>query len=113
MRIGIVCYAHTGGSGIVATELAIALAERGHDLHVLSTEPPFRFPDNRVNLRFHEVATPAYPLFREPQYALSLATAIVQVSRVSRAANHGVASDGSRAVGDDDPPRDRHHAGRQ
>jgi N-acetyl-alpha-D-glucosaminyl L-malate synthase BshA len=81
VRIGIVCYAHTGGSGIVATELAIALAERGHDLHVLSTEPPFRFPNDRPNLRFHEVATPAYPLFREPQYALSLATAIVQVSR--------------------------------
>ena len=81
MRIGIVCYASTGGSGIVATELAIALADRGHDLHVLSTEPPFRFPTDRPNLRFHEVATPAYPLFREPQYALSLATAIVQVSR--------------------------------
>ena len=81
MRIGIVCYASTGGSGIVATELAIALADRGHDLHVLSTEPPFRFPPDRPNLRFHEVATPAYPLFREPQYALSLATAIVQVSR--------------------------------
>ena len=81
MRIGIVCYASTGGSGIVATELAIALADRGHDLHVLSTEPPFRFPADRPNLRFHAVATPAYPLFREPQYALSLATAIVQVSR--------------------------------
>ena len=81
VRIGIVCYASTGGSGIVATELAIALADRGHDLHVLSTEPPFRFPADRPNLRFHEVATPAYPLFREPQYALSLATAIVQVSR--------------------------------
>ena len=81
MRIGIVCYASTGGSGIVATELAIALAERGHDLHVLSTEPPFRFPADRPNLRFHAVATPAYPLFREPQYALSLATAIVRVSR--------------------------------
>lgn len=81
MRIGIVCYASTGGSGIVATELAIALADRGHDLHVLSTEPPFRFPVDRPNLRFHEVATPAYPLFREPQYALSLATAIVRVSR--------------------------------
>ena len=81
MRIGIVCYASTGGSGIVATELAIALADRGHDVHVLSTEPPFRFPADRPNLRFHEVATPAYPLFREPQYALSLATAIVQVSR--------------------------------
>jgi len=81
VRIGIVCYASTGGSGIVATELAIALADRGHDLHVLSTEPPFRFPAGRSNLLFHEVATPAYPLFREPQYALSLATAIVQVSR--------------------------------
>jgi L-malate glycosyltransferase len=81
VRIGIVCYASTGGSGIVATELAIALAERGHDLHVLSTEPPFRFPSNRTNLHFHEVSTPAYPLFREPQYALSLATAIVQVTR--------------------------------
>ena len=81
MKIGIVCYASTGGSGIVATELAIALADRGHDVHVLSTEPPFRFPSDRPNLRFHEVTTPAYPLFREPQYALSLATAIVQVSR--------------------------------
>ena len=81
MKIGIVCYASTGGSGIVATELAVALADRGHDVHVLSTEPPFRFPSDRPNLRFHEVTSPAYPLFREPQYALSLATAIVQVSR--------------------------------
>jgi len=81
VKIGIVCYASTGGSGIVATELAIALADRGHDVHVLSTELPFRFPSDRPNLRFHEVTTPAYPLFREPQYALSLATAIVQVSR--------------------------------
>jgi L-malate glycosyltransferase len=81
MRIGIVCYASTGGSGIVATELAVQLAGRGHDVHVLSTEPPFRFPEGQAGLTFHEVATPAYPLFREPQYALSLATAIVQVSR--------------------------------
>jgi L-malate glycosyltransferase len=81
MKVGIVCYASTGGSGIVATELAIELAGRGHDVHVLSTEPPFRFPSGRAGLSFHEVATPAYPLFREPQYALSLATAIVQVSR--------------------------------
>lgn len=81
MRIGVVCYASTGGSGIVATELAIALSDRGHEVHVLSTETPFRFPADRPSLRFHQVATPAYPLFREPQYALSLATAIVQVSR--------------------------------
>jgi L-malate glycosyltransferase len=81
VKIGIVCYASTGGSGIVATELAIALADRGHDVHVLSTDPPFRFPESHPRLRFHAVATPAYPLFREPQYALSLATAIVQISR--------------------------------
>ena len=47
MNVGIVCYASTGGSGIVATELAIELADRGHDVHVLSTEPPFRFPSGR------------------------------------------------------------------
>jgi L-malate glycosyltransferase len=81
MNIGIVCYASTGGSGIVATELAIELADRGHDVHVLSTEPPFRFPSGKRGLAFHEVSTPSYPLFREPQYALSLATKIVQVSR--------------------------------
>jgi N-acetyl-alpha-D-glucosaminyl L-malate synthase BshA len=81
MNIGIVCYASTGGSGIVATELASELADRGHNLHVLSTEPPFRFPSGKRGLAFHEVSTPAYPLFREPQYALSLATKIVQVSR--------------------------------
>ena len=74
MNVGIVCYASTGGSGIVATELAIDLADRGHDVHVLSTEPPFRFPSGRRGLTFHAVSTPAYPLFREPQYALSLAT---------------------------------------
>jgi L-malate glycosyltransferase len=81
MNVGIVCYASTGGSGIVATELAIELANRGHDVHVLSTEPPFRFPSGKRGLTFHGVSTPAYPLFREPQYALSLATKIVQVSR--------------------------------
>ena len=70
MRVGIVCYASTGGSGIVATELAVELAHRGHDVHVLSTEPPFRFPQGQSGLTFHEVATPAYPLFREPQYLL-------------------------------------------
>jgi N-acetyl-alpha-D-glucosaminyl L-malate synthase BshA len=81
VRIGIVCYASTGGSGIVATELAVELAGRGHDVHVLSTDPPFRFPVGDPRLTFHEVSTPAYPLFREPQYALSLATKIVQVTR--------------------------------
>jgi N-acetyl-alpha-D-glucosaminyl L-malate synthase BshA len=79
VNIGIVCYASVGGSGVVATELAAALALRGHDVHVLSTEVPFRLKD-QAHLRFHRVETPAYPLFREPQYVLSLANKIVQVS---------------------------------
>lgn len=80
MNIGVVCYASVGGSGVVATELATALAERGHDVHVLSGEAPFRLREQE-HLRFHRVETPAYPLFREPQYVLSLANKIVQVSR--------------------------------
>ncbi|HEY0872316.1 MAG TPA: N-acetyl-alpha-D-glucosaminyl L-malate synthase BshA [Vicinamibacterales bacterium] len=81
MNIGIVCYASVGGSGIVATELAKALAARGHGVHVLSTDPPFRFGQHQPGVWFHRVNTPAYPLFREPQYVISLATRIVQVAR--------------------------------
>ncbi len=80
MNVGIVCYASVGGSGVVATELASALADRGHEVHVLSSEMPFRLRDE-PRLTFHRVETPAYPLFREPQYVLSLANKIVQVSR--------------------------------
>ena len=81
MNIGIVCYASVGGSGIVATELAKALADRGNQVRLISTEMPFRVPDYHVGLAFHAVQTPGYPLFREPQYLLSLANKIVQVSR--------------------------------
>jgi N-acetyl-alpha-D-glucosaminyl L-malate synthase BshA len=81
VNIGVVCYASVGGSGIVATELAKSLAPRGHDVHVLSTDTPFRLGDYQPGLTFHRVHTPAYPLFREPQYVLSLANRIVQVSR--------------------------------
>ena len=81
MNVGIVCYASVGGSGIVATELAKALADRGNQVRLISTEMPFRVPDYHVGLAFHAVQTPGYPLFREPQYLLSLANKIVQVSR--------------------------------
>jgi L-malate glycosyltransferase len=81
MHIGVVCYASVGGSGIVATELAKALARRGHQVHLVSTEPPFRLGDYEAGLAFHRVHTPTYPLFREPQYLLSLANKIVQLSR--------------------------------
>ena len=81
MHIGIVCYASVGGSGIVATELGKALASRGHQVHFISTETPFRLGEFQADLSFHQVLTPTYPLFREPQYLLSLANKIVQVSR--------------------------------
>ena len=81
LNIGIVCYASVGGSGIVATELAKVLAGRGHQVRLISTDPPFRLGDFQAGLVFHEVKTPGYPLFREPQYLLSLANKLVEVSR--------------------------------
>src|SRR6266513_1080276 len=84
MKIGIVCYASVGGSGIIATELGKTLALRGHDVHILSSDTPFRLGEFQPGLTFHRVETPSYPLFREPQYVLSLATKIVQVSRTEQ-----------------------------
>lgn len=81
MNIGMVCYASVGGSGIVATELGKALASRGHSVHFISTETPFRLGGFQAGLTFHRVLTPSYPLFREPQYLLSLANTIVEVAR--------------------------------
>ena len=80
MKIGIVCYASVGGSGVVATELALALAGRGHEVRLISSELPFRWRDGIPNLHFERVQTPAYPLFREPQYLLALASTIVRVA---------------------------------
>jgi N-acetyl-alpha-D-glucosaminyl L-malate synthase BshA len=84
MNIGIVCYASIGGSGVIATELGKTLALRGHHVHIVSSDTPFRLGDYQPGLSFHRVETPAYPLFREPQYVLSLANKIVQVSRAER-----------------------------
>ena len=66
MNIGMVCYASVGGSGVVATELAHALALRGHQVHVISSEPPFRWRSGIPGLSFEPVEVPPYPLFREP-----------------------------------------------
>jgi N-acetyl-alpha-D-glucosaminyl L-malate synthase BshA len=81
MNVGIVCYASVGGSGIIATELGKVLASRGHHVHILSSDTPVRLGEYQPGLWFHRVETPSYPLFREPQYVLSLANKIVQVSR--------------------------------
>jgi N-acetyl-alpha-D-glucosaminyl L-malate synthase BshA len=80
VKIGIVCYASVGGSGVVATELAMALARRGHHVHLISSERPFRWREGLPNLAFERVDTPSYPLFREPQYLLALANTIVRVA---------------------------------
>src|SRR5688572_11824728 len=80
MKIGIVCYASVGGSGVVATELALALAERDHEVRLISSELPFRWRDGIPNLHFERVRTPSYPLFREPQYLLALSSTIVRVA---------------------------------
>jgi hypothetical protein len=79
VNVGIVCYASVGGSGVVATELGKALAARGHHVHVISSDTPFRLGEFQEGLWFHQVMTPSYPLFREPQYLLSLANRLVQV----------------------------------
>jgi N-acetyl-alpha-D-glucosaminyl L-malate synthase BshA len=81
MNLGLLCYASIGGSGIVATELGKALADRGHQVHFISADLPFRLTEFHPGLAFHQVQTPSYPLFREPQYVLSLANRVVQVAR--------------------------------
>jgi N-acetyl-alpha-D-glucosaminyl L-malate synthase BshA len=80
MNIGMVCYASVGGSGVVATELAHALALRGHSVDLISSEPPFRWRRGVPNLSFVPVEVPPYPLFREPQYLLALATTLARVA---------------------------------
>lgn len=79
MRIGIVCYPTIGGSGVIATEMAHALALRGHEVHLLSYERPSRLRRGIPGLRFHQVQVSAYPLFRYPPYDLALATRLLEV----------------------------------
>ena len=79
MRIGIVCYPTVGGSGVIATEMAMALAARGHEVHLLSYDRPSRLQRGIPRLTFHKVAVSAYPLFRYPPYALALATRMLEV----------------------------------
>ena len=80
MKIGIVCHPGFGGSGVVASELAMALAERGHQVHCISHRLPARLNDMQDGLFFHEVSVPDYPLFEYPPYEQALAGAIVAVA---------------------------------
>jgi L-malate glycosyltransferase len=80
LKVGIVCYPTFGGSGVVATEVGLALARRGHRVHVLSYELPSRLDHFVENVLYHEVATRSYPLLDDGAYTLSLASKIVEVS---------------------------------
>ena len=79
MKIGIVCYPTYGGSGAVATELGLALAGRGHDVHFISYAMPFRLRFNE-RVTFHEVEIGSYPLFEHPPYSLALAVMLHDVA---------------------------------
>ena len=81
MRIGITCYPTFGGSGVVATELGIALANRGDDVHFISYALPSRLNTIHERIRFHEVTVTNYPLFDPyPPYMLALATKMAEVA---------------------------------
>lgn len=79
MRIGIVCYPTYGGSGVVATELGISLAKRGHQVHFITYAQPMRLDRFQDNIFFHEVEMPNYPLFEFQLYSLALAGKIIDV----------------------------------
>src|SRR5579884_3293910 len=80
MKIGITCYPTYGGSGVVATELGIELANRGHEVHFISYSQPFRLTAPHDNIRYHEVTVSQYPLFEYPPYDLALATRMAEVA---------------------------------
>lgn len=81
MKIGIVCYPTVGGSGVLATELGHQLALRGHEVHFITYEIPFRLQLENENVFFHEVEINQYELFKYPDYALTLAVKMVNVAQ--------------------------------
>lgn len=81
MKIGIVCYPTYGGSGVVATELGLGLARRGHEVHFITYRRPVRLAHFQANVFYHEVDNEEYPLFEYPPYDTALASKIVDVVR--------------------------------
>lgn len=82
MKIGITCYPTYGGSGVVATELGLELADRGHEIHFISYSQPIRLTGTYPNIHFHEVEVTRYPLFEYPPYDLALATRMAEVAQL-------------------------------
>jgi len=84
LRIGITCYPSVGGSGILASSLGVDLARRGHDVHFISYERPFRLPADVPRVRYHPVGINAYGLFKYPDYTLPLSVKMAELSREHR-----------------------------
>jgi len=84
MKIGITCYPTYGGSGVMATELGKALAQKGHEVHFISYALPFRLNNFVENIFFHEVEMSSYPLFEFPLYSLALASKMVEVAEYEK-----------------------------
>lgn len=82
LKIGITCYPTYGGSGVVATELGLELAQRGHEIHFISYAQPIRLDRPTANIHYHEVEVSRYPLFDYPPYDLALATRMAEVSEL-------------------------------
>jgi len=82
MKIAIVCYPTWGGSGVVATELGIALAEHGHEIHFITYKQPVRLELISRNIHFHEVSVPSYPLFQYQPYELALSSKLVDMVKL-------------------------------
>ncbi|MFS0687891.1 N-acetyl-alpha-D-glucosaminyl L-malate synthase BshA [Sporosarcina sp. 179-K 8C2 HS] len=79
LKVGIICYPTVGGSGVVATELGLKMAERGHEMHFITSSRPFRIPDGHPNVQFHEVMIDGYAVFKYPPYDIALANRIARV----------------------------------
>lgn len=113
LTLGIVCHPAYGGSGVVASELGLALASRGHTVHFFSHSLPFRVPDERENIFFHEVEVSSYPLFKYPPYTLAIATTLAKVHRetpldlvhVHYAIPHAISAHLARELLGDESPR--------
>ncbi len=82
MKIGITCYPTYGGSGVVATELGLELAQRDHEIHFISYAQPIRLRGSERNIHYHEVEVSRYPLFDYPPYDLALATRMAEVAQL-------------------------------
>ena len=84
MKIAIVCYPTFGGSGVVATELGLSLAEHGHEIHFITYKQPVRLELLSKNIHFHEVSVPEYPLFHFQPYELALSSKLVDMVKLHK-----------------------------